>query len=151
MFSRKRNEYSFERVMALEGLAEEARAEGRLEEAVSWRYEAIAIQEHGDDASMIGGSRWELVADLLALGRNEEAIAAAELAVSDWDRARDTPHWILGVGCSLNLLSRAHAAAGHWDAALAAADEAVGIFRANGGGPDLIEALNHRSTALAAM
>jgi hypothetical protein len=100
---------------------------------------------------MIGGSRWELIADLLALGRNEEAIAAAELAVSDWDRARDTPHWILGVGCSLNLLSRAHAAAGHWDAAFAAADEAVGIFRANGGGPDLIEALNHRSTALAAM
>jgi len=149
----RREKYPFERVMALESIAEDLRAEGNLEEAVVARYEAIEIQEHFDDPSpsMIGGSRWELIADLLALGRDEEAIAAAELAVSDWDQARDTPHWVLGVGCSLNLLSRAHAAAGHWDAAFAAADEAVGIFRANGGGPDLVEALNHRSTALAAM
>src|SRR4029079_19130831 len=106
---------------------------------------AFVLQGAWATASMIGGSRWELIADLLALGRNEEAIAAAELAVSDWDRARDTPHWIPaaggspaparvrarsaprwipGVGCSLILLSRAHAAAWHWDAAFAAADEA---------------------------
>src|SRR4029079_18697118 len=112
---------------------------------------AFVLQGAWATAAMSGGSRWELIADLLALGRNEEAIAAAELAVSHWDRARGTPHWILGVGCSLNLLSRAHAAAGHWDAAFAAADEAVGIFRANGGGPDLLEALKHRATALGAM
>jgi hypothetical protein len=48
---------------------------------------------------------------------------------------------VLAVGCSLNFLSRGLGATGRWDAALGAANEAIAIFRANAGGPDLAEAL----------
>ncbi len=130
---------------------------GFLEDAVTARQEAIAIREErlaADDwreLCAIGGERWELAEDQLALGRDEDAIATAELVLEDWTEIVDRhPHFVLGVGSSLNLLARGLGAAGRWDEALRAADEAIAIFRANGGGPDLAEALEHRSAALAA-
>ena len=37
---------------------------------------------------MVAGSRWELAEDQLALGRNEDAIAAAERSLRDWNEIR---------------------------------------------------------------
>ena len=86
----------------------------------------------------------------LSMGRNEDAIVAAQLAVRIWKQI-DDPDGVIGVGTSLNLLSRALGAACRWEEALAAADAAAEIFRVNGGGKDLDEALSLRSAALAAM
>ena len=154
---RQRRRRAFELALALEDHAERLRTGGFLEDAVITRQEAIAIREEGlpaDDwyeADWIAGERWELADDQLALGRNEDAIATAELALDDSKGIVDRhPHIVLSVGCSLNSLARGLGAAGRWDDALGAADEAIAIFRANGGGPDLAEALTHRSAALAA-
>ena len=157
MRPRKRRKYAYELADSLEQLAERLRAGGCLEDAVAARQESIAIREEQlapDDwleVSMVAGSRWELAEDQLGLGRNEDAIITAEHALRDWSGIRDREaNFVLAVGCSFNFLSRGLGAAGRWDEALGAADEAVAIFRANGGGPDLAEALTHRSAALAA-
>jgi tetratricopeptide (TPR) repeat protein len=154
---RKRRKHAYALADALERITERLRAGGCLEDAVAAQQESIAIREEllaPDDwleASMVAGSRWELAEDQLALGRNEDAIAAAERSLRDWNEIRDRDaNFVLAVGCSLNFLSRGLGAAGRWDVALGAADEAIAIFRANGGGPDLAEALTHRSAALAA-
>jgi len=154
---RRREQHAVELTDALERLAERLRARGCLEDAVAARRESIAIRERwlapGDwrEVSLMASGRWELAEDQLALGRHEDAIAAAERALRDWKGIVDQdPHFVLAVGCSLNLRSRGLAAAGRWDAALGAAEEAVAIFRHNGGGPDLAEALTHRAAALTA-
>jgi tetratricopeptide (TPR) repeat protein len=155
--SRRGDRLAHERAVTLEAIAEDLRAEGSLEDAVAAREESIALRveqlvpDDWQEVTQIGGSRWELAADQLALGRNADAIVTSERALREWNGIRDRhPHFVLGVGTSLNFLSRALGAADCWDSALVAADDAIAIFRANGGGPDLAEALAHRSAALAA-
>jgi hypothetical protein len=84
------------------------------------------------------------------MGRNEDAIVAAQLALRIWKQVED-PDGVIGVGKSLNLLARALGGASRWDEALVAADAAAEIFRVTGGGKDLDEALSLRSAARAAM
>jgi tetratricopeptide (TPR) repeat protein len=156
LIPRMRLKYSYELADALERLAERLRAAGCLEDAVTARQASIAVFEAGPrdsfEVTQIGGSRWELAEDQLALGRNEDAIATAERSVADWNSVRDEHEYhVLGVGSSLNLLARALGTTGRWDAALGAADQAIAIFRANGGGPDLTDALAHRADALRAL
>jgi tetratricopeptide (TPR) repeat protein len=154
---RQRRRHGWELAMALEWHAGHLRAGGFLEDAAIALQEAITIREEGlraDDRfelEWIGGVRWELAEDQLALGRIEAAIATAELALGDAKKIVDRrPDGVVDVGISLNYLARGLAAAGRWDEVLGAADEAIAIFRANDGGPDLAEALTHRSSALAA-
>lgn len=136
-------------VIALSRLADALDERGASGESIAIREQWLAP---GDwiEVSLMAGSRWELAEDQLALGRHADAIAAADKALRDWNGILDRdPGFVLAVGASLNLRSRGLAAAGRWDAALGAADEAAAIFRA-GGGPDLAEALTHRATALTA-
>ena len=150
---RKRRKYATELAGELRRLAVRLRAGGELDDALTAAFEAVVIGAElaaPDKRHLMGAKCWELVEERLAIGRNEDAITAAQLAVRVWKQV-DGSDGVLGVGCSFNLLSRSFGAAGRWEQALAAAEEAVEIFQANGGGPDLDEALSLRSAALAAM
>ncbi len=140
MTPRKRAKHAHDLAYALEPLAIRLRAGGSLADAVAVRQMEIAIHEEllpFDDwvgVSMIAGSRCELAEDQLALGRGEDAIATSELALRDWNRVRDEhANCVLGVGWSLNVVSRSHGAAGHWEAALRAAEEADQVRAASTG------------------
>jgi tetratricopeptide (TPR) repeat protein len=150
---RKRRKYAAELAAALKRLTVRLRAGGELDEAMIAGFHLVAISAEladPDKRHVMGGKCWELAEEQLAIGRNEHAIAVSQLAVTVWKQI-DGSDGVLGVGCSFNLLSRSLGAAGRWEEALAAAEEAVAIFRENGGGSDLDEALSLRSAALAAM
>jgi tetratricopeptide (TPR) repeat protein len=155
---RKRKKYARDLAAAFDGHAERLRAGGGLEEAVAARQEAIAIREEwlapGDwlEVSLMGASRWQLAEDQLALGRHDDAVATLERSLADWNAIVDRgAQYVRAVGRSHILRARGLAAAGRWEAALGAADEAVAIFRAHGGGPDLAAALIRRAAVLTAM
>jgi tetratricopeptide (TPR) repeat protein len=120
--------------------------------------EAIAIREEwlapGDwlEVSLMGASRWQLAEDQLALGRHDDAVATLERSLADWNAIVDRgARYVLAVGRSHSVHARGLAAAGRWEDALGAADEAVAIFRSNGGGPDLAAALFRRAAVLTAI
>src|SRR4051812_8812624 len=141
----KRKKYAHDVGNALKRHAVRLDAAGWVDAAMDARREAIAIHVEVLDSSerlMLGGDCWERAEEELAAGRAEDAIAAAELALQVWSRIREEERdGVLGFGCSLNLLSRGHAAAGHWRDALAPAEEAGALFPEDGGGPRLDEGL----------
>jgi tetratricopeptide (TPR) repeat protein len=150
---RKRKRYATELVSVLRPLTVRLRAGGELDDAMTAALELVAISAElaaPDKRHLMGEKCWELAEEQLAIGRHDSAVAAAALAGKVWTQVTG-PDGVRGVGCSLNLLSRALGAAGRWEDALAAADQAAEIFRATGGGPDLDEALSLRSAAVAAM
>ncbi|HEY6891650.1 MAG TPA: hypothetical protein VI300_27845 [Solirubrobacter sp.] len=154
---RKRKKYARDLAAAFDRHAERLRAGGSLEEAVAARQEAIAIREEwlasGDwlQVRAIGAGRWQLAEDQRALGHHDDAIATLERSLADWNAIADRDaRYVLAVGRSHSLRARGLAAARRWEPALGAADEAIAIFRANGGGPDLAAALLRRAAVLTA-
>jgi tetratricopeptide (TPR) repeat protein len=141
---RKRKKHADDVAAALKRHAERLHAAGWLDDATTARREAVALHVEALDTTeryILGGDFWERAEEELAAGRVQKAITAAEAALQVWSRIREEERdGVLGVGSSLNLLSRCLAAAGRRDEARDAAEQAIAIFSANGGGPDLVEA-----------
>jgi tetratricopeptide (TPR) repeat protein len=151
--ARKLKKRAYDLADGLERFAERLR-ESHLEESVAARELSIAIYERWlmpDWAFELRDYREDLAADQLALGRYEDAIDTARASVAEWRALGDSvAYYVASVGCGCSVLSGALGGAGRWDEALDAADEAVAILRADGGGPDLADALIRRSAALVA-
>ncbi len=157
LLPRKRQKYAAELAESLDVIAGRLRDHGHLEEAVRAQQEGIDIHEQlapGDpllDGTFLGMGMWDLAADQLKLGRNEDAVATSERAVGLWSRICTAhPTYEAGMGVSLSILAQSLGAAGHWERARIAAGDAVAVLRSQRGGPDLAEALTQLSAALAA-
>jgi tetratricopeptide (TPR) repeat protein len=143
----------------LELYADHLRTQGQRSAALRATEEAAAIRRkrgfsgrHRDQAFAVGSCLWDLTDDLLAVGRAEEAVAAAREAIPAWEcGALEYPNMRGAVGVSYDKLSRALGDAERWPEALEASGEAVAILSADPPGADLADSLTQLATVLAAL
>ncbi|WP_028063765.1 tetratricopeptide repeat protein [Solirubrobacter soli] len=143
----------------LEVVAEHRRAQGQRSAALQATQEAAAIRRkrgfsgrHRDQAFAVGSCLWDLTDDLRAVGRADDAVAAAREAIPAWAcGAVELPNMRGAVGVSYDKLSRALGDAGQWPEALVASREAVAILSEEPPTADLADSLTQLATVLATL